>query len=142
MSGQGVFIPGHIDLWETAPTPSSGTLPHRNARRIRHRSLAMAARVLISVCVIAVIALPRARAIRLTPADDPGVTGSPHAPSVRSGRSAPPAEPPATARTSAERVLASYWRVNNAANKSRSDALLATIEAGSSYMRWMPEPTR
>ena len=57
----------------------------------------------------------------------------PAAPSVRSGRSSPPAEPPAITRTGAERVLANYWRVNNAANQSRSDALLATIEAGSSY---------
>ena len=93
----------------------------------------MAALALISVCVIAVITLPHARAIRLTPADDPGATASQHTPSVRSGRSSPPAEPPAITRTGAERVLANYWRVNNTANQSRSDALLATIEAGSSY---------
>ena len=93
----------------------------------------MAALALISVCAIAVITLPHARATRLTPADDPGATASQHAPSVQSGRSSPPAEPPAITRTGAERVLANYWRVNNAANQSRSDALLATIEAGSSY---------
>ena len=133
LSGQGVFVPGHSDPWEAVPTPPSGTLRHRSARRVRHRSLAMTALVLISVCVIAVIALPHARAIRLTPADDPGVTASQHALSVRSGLSSPLSEPPAITRTNAERVLANYWHVNNIANQSRSDALLATIEAGSSY---------
>jgi hypothetical protein len=93
----------------------------------------MAALALISVCVIAVIAFPHARAIRLTPSDDPGATASVHPPTVRSGPSSPPAEPPAITRTGAERVLANYWRVNNTANQSRSGTLLATIEAGSSY---------
>jgi len=133
MNGQGVFVPGHDDPWETVPTPPCGTPRHRSARRIRLAPLAMAALALTSVCAIAVIALPHARAIRLTPADDPGATASQHTPSVRSGRSSPPAEPPAITRTSAERVLTNYWRVNNTANQSRSDALLATIEAGSSY---------
>jgi hypothetical protein len=128
-----VFVPGHDDPWETAPTPPYGTPRHRSARRIRVAPLAMAALVLISICVIAVITLPHARAIRLTPADDPGATASQHTPSVRSGRSSPPAEPPAITRTGAERVLTDYWRVNNAANQSRSGTLLATIEAGSSY---------
>ncbi len=95
MSGQGVFVPGHDDTWETAPTPPFGTPRHRNARRIRHQPLAIAALALISVCVIAVITLPHARATRLTPADDPGATASQHAPSVQPGRSSPPAEPPA-----------------------------------------------
>jgi hypothetical protein len=93
----------------------------------------VAALVLISVCVIAVIAFSHARAIRLTPADDPGAAANQSVPSVRSGPSSPPAEPPAITRTGDERVLAHCWRVNNAANRSRSDALLGTIEAGSSY---------
>ncbi|HEY6315823.1 MAG TPA: hypothetical protein VIY52_34150 [Streptosporangiaceae bacterium] len=76
---------------------------------------------------------PHARAIRLTPTDDPGAAASQSVPSVRSGPSPPPAEPPAITRTDAERILVHYWRVNNAANQSRSEALLATIEAGSSY---------
>jgi hypothetical protein len=84
---------------------------------------------LISVCAVAVIAIPHALAIRLASADDPGATASQHAPSVRSGSSSPAA----ISRTGAERVLANYWRVNNAANQSRSSTLLATIEAGSSY---------
>jgi len=131
MSGQGVFVPGHDGTWGTAPP--FGTPRHKSARRIRHRQLALAALALISVCAIAVITLPHARATRLTPADAPGTTASQHAPSVQPGRSSPTAEPPAITRTGAERVLASYWRVSNAANQSRSDALLATIEAGSSY---------
>jgi hypothetical protein len=133
IGGQGVFVPGHNDPWGTAPTPAFGTPRRESARRIRHRRLAIAALILISICVIAVIALPQARAIRLTPAGNPGATATQHTPSVRSGPSSPPAEPPAITRTGAERVLAHYWRVNNAANQSRSGALLATIEAGSSY---------
>ena len=113
--------------------PPYGTPRHTSARRIRLGPLAIAALALISVCAIAVITLPHAHATRLTPADDPGATASQHAPRVQSGRSSPPAEPPAITRTGAERVLANYWRVNNSANQSRSDALLATIEAGSSY---------
>ena len=133
IGGQGMFVPGHNDPWRTAPTPPFGTPRRESARRIRHRPLAMAALILISICVIAVIALPHTRAIRLTPADNPGATATQHAPSVRSGPSSSPAEPPAITRTGAERVLADCWRVNNAANQSRSDALLAAIEAGSSY---------
>jgi len=133
LSGQGVFVPGQDDTWGTAPPPPSGTPRHTSARRIRHRQLALAALALIGVCAIAVITLPHARATRLTPADAPGATASQHAYSVQPGRSTPPAEPPAITGTGAERVLANYWRVNDAANQSRSDALLATIEAGSSY---------
>ena len=95
MNGQGVFVPGHDDPWGTAPTPPSGTPRHRSARRTRLGPLAMAALALISVCAIAVIAIPHALAIRLAPADDPGATASQHAPSVRSGSSSPAAEPPA-----------------------------------------------
>jgi len=133
LSDRGVFVPGRSDSWGTAPTAPFGASGHKRAWPIRRGPLAMAALILISVCVIAVIAFPRARAIRLTPTDDPGAAASPSAPSVRPGRSSPPAEPPAITRTGAERVLAHYWRVNNAANQSRSGALLATIEAGSSY---------
>jgi hypothetical protein len=133
LSDQGVFVPGRGDSWGTAPTPPFGTPGHKRAWPIRRGPLAMATLILISVCVIAIIAFPHARAIWLTPTDDPGAAASQSAPSVRPGRSAPPAEPPAITRTSAEHVLANYWRVNNAANQSRSDTLLATIEAGSSY---------
>jgi hypothetical protein len=133
LNNQGVFVPGRGDSWGTALTPPSGTPRRKGAWPIRQGPLAIAALVLVSVCVIVVMAFPHARAIRLTPADDPGAAASQPALSIRAGRSSPPAEPPAITRTRAERVLASYWRVNNAANQSRSDALLATIEAGSSY---------
>ena len=133
MNGQGVFVPGHDDPWGTEPTPPSGTPRHRSRRRTRLGPLAMTALAVISVCAVAVIVIPHALAIRLAPADDPGATASQHAPSVRSGSSSPAAQPPAITRTGAERVLTDYWRVNNAANQSRSDTLLATIEAGSSY---------
>jgi hypothetical protein len=132
MGGQGVFVPGH-DPWGTVPAPATRTPRHPSVRRVRPGPLAIAALVLISVCVIAVVAFPHARATRLAPADDPGAAASQPAPSVRSGPPSPPAEPPAITRTGAGRVLAHYWRVNNTANQSRSGTLLATIEAGSSY---------
>jgi hypothetical protein len=129
LSDQGVFVPGRGDSWGTAPTPPFGTPGHKRAWPIRRGPLAVAALILISVCVVAVIAFPHARAIRLAPADLPSAAASQSAPSVRSGRPSPPA----ITRTGAERVLAHYWRVNNAANQSRSATLLARIEAGSSY---------
>jgi len=133
MNGQGVFLPGHGDPWGAVPTPPFATPRHQSARRIRLGPFAMSALALISVCIIAVIAFPHARAIRLTPADDPGATARQHAHTIGSGPSSPLAEPPAITKTGAERVLANYWRVNNTANKSRSSTLLASIEAGSSY---------
>ena len=48
------------------------------------------------------------------------------------GGSTPPAAPEAAALTKAdaERILASYWQVNNTANESRSDTLLKTVGGG------------
>ncbi len=51
------------------------------------------------------------------------------------GGSTPSAAPKAAALTkaAAQRILASYWQLNNTANESPSDTLLKTVEAGSSY---------
>lgn len=131
--GQGLFVPGHDDPWGTAPTPPSGTPRHRSARRIRVGPIAAAALFLAGVAAIAVIALPGNRAIQLTPADDPGATATQHTPSIQPGSTSPATDPPALTKAQAGRILAEYWRVNNTANQSRSDSLLGTIEAGSSY---------
>ena len=66
------------------------------------------------------------------------------------GGSTPSAAPKAAALTkaAAERILASYWQLNNTTNESRSDTLLKTVEAGSSYsmdagtylMGWVTDP--
>ena len=130
---QGVFMPGPDDPWESTPTPPYGTPRRRSARRTRVGPIALAALLLGCVAVIAVIVLPGNRAIRLTPADDPGATASQPAPSIQPESPSPAAEPPALTKAQAERVLAAYWHVNNAANQARSDVLLGTIEAGSSY---------
>jgi hypothetical protein len=76
----------------------------------------------------------RNHTIRISPADNPAATASQPAPGVQGG-STPSAAPEAAALTKAdaERILASYWQVNNTANQSRSDTLLKTVEAGSSY---------
>jgi hypothetical protein len=133
IDGPGVFVPGQGDPWETVPAPPPGMPRRQSARRMRLGPFALTALVLISVCVIAVVAFPHARVTRLAPADDPGAAAGQPAPGVQSGRSSPPAEPPAITRTGAEHVLAHYWRVNNTANQARSGALLAAIESGSSY---------
>ena len=77
---------------------------------------------------------PRNHTIRISPADNPAATASQPTPGVQGG-STPSAAPEAAALTkaAAERILASYWQVNNTANESRSDTLLKTVEAGSSY---------
>ena len=133
MNGQGVFVPAHDDPWGTEPdaadrnspaqermadtaraAPHDDTGPDQRLRRRRHR---------YPPC-------PRhpARASRQPRRDSqPARTQRPVRKLV-TGRQAP-----AITRTGAERVLANYWRVNNAANQSRSSTLLATIEAGSSY---------
>ena len=92
---------------------------------------------------------PASLLIRLVPADNPAATSQytptvgPAATPSPAASSAPPmpspspsagaAEPPAISTAAAQRVLASYWAANNQANKARSDALLARIEAGTSY---------
>ena len=136
---EGVFVAGDGDRspeWDTgraSPTPPYGTPPRHTARRLPARLIATTAVVFLCITAITFVMFSRNHTIRISAADNPGATASQHAPSVRSGSSSPAAQPPAITRTGAERVLTDYWRVNNAANQSRSDALLATIEAGSSY---------
>jgi hypothetical protein len=100
--------------------------------------------LLILVAAVAFAALARSGTIRISAADNPAATASPHSLSTKAtakngekGRTRGPrsaaAKPPAITKAEAERVLATYWQQNNIANKLRSDALLATIEAGGSY---------
>jgi hypothetical protein len=133
LSDQGVFVPGRGDSWGTAPTPTFGTPGQRVPGRYGDGRSPWRRWPWSASASSRSSRFPHARAIRLTPADDPGAAASQSVPSVRSGRSSPLAEPPAITMTGAERVLAHYWRVNDAANQSRSDTLLARIETGSSY---------
>jgi hypothetical protein len=80
------------------------------------------------------VTFPRNHTIRISPADNPAATASQPTPVVRGGGTTPAAaEPAALTKAAAERILARYWQVNNTANESRSDTLLKTVEAGSSY---------
>ena len=64
-----------------------------------------------------------------------GLTGRAAAASPASRGGTPGAGPqPVITRTAAQQLLARYARVNNQANRLRSTALLATIEAGSSLV--------
>ena len=90
--------------------------------------------MLLCITAITFVMFPRNHTIRISPADNPAATASQPTPGVQSGStpSAAP-EPAALTKAAAERILASYWQVNNTANESRSDTLLKTVEAGSSY---------
>ena len=136
---EGVFLAGDDDgqpTWDTASTSSTppyGTPRYHPARRLPARLIATAA-LLLCIAAITFVTFPKNHTIRISPADNPAATASQRAPSIRSGgaSSAPP-EPSALTKTTAERILANYWQVNNTANESQSDTLLKTVEAGSSY---------
>jgi hypothetical protein len=137
---EGVFIAGDDDGlrgWDTAPassTPPFGTPRHHPARRLPARLIATTALVLLCVTAVTFVVFPRNHTIRIAPADNPAATASQPTPGVQGGSIPPTAsEPAALTRTAAERILANYWQVNNTANESRSDILLKTVEAGSSY---------
>jgi hypothetical protein len=136
---EGVFIAGDDDgqhgreSGPASPTPPYGT-PRHPARRLPARLIATTALVILFITAIAFVMVPRNHTIRISPAGNPAATPSQQAPSVRSGGTAPAAaEPAALTKADAEHILASYWQVNNTANQSRSDTLLKTVEAGSSY---------
>jgi hypothetical protein len=136
----GVFIAGDDDgqpEWDTghaSSTPPYGIPRHHPARRLPARLIATTTLVLLCIAAITFVTFPRNHAIRISPADNPAATASQPTPGVRSGGTSPAAAVPAAlTKAAAERILASYWQVNNAANESRSDTLLKTVEAGSSY---------
>ena len=137
---EGVFIAGDDDRqpeWDTgpvSPTPPRRIPRHHPTRRLPARLVAATAGVLLCITAIMFVMFSRDHTIRISPADNPTATASQSAPGVQ-GRSTPSAAPEAAALTkaAAERILASYWQVNNTAYESRSDTLLRTVEAGTSY---------
>ena len=137
---EGVFIAGdddgqhERDTGPSSPAPPYGTPRHYLARRLRVRLIATTAVVLLCITAIMFVTFPRNHTIRISPADNPAATASQPTPGVRTGGTTPAAaEPVALTKAAAERILARYWQANNTANESRSDILLKTVEAGSSY---------
>jgi hypothetical protein len=137
---EGGFIAGDDDGqhgWDfgpASPTPPYGTPRHHPARRLPARLIATTALVILFITAIAFVMFSRNHTIRISPAGNPAATPGQRAPGVRSGGTTPvAAEPAALTKADAEHILASYWQVNNTANQSRSDTLLKTVEAGSSY---------
>jgi hypothetical protein len=137
---EGVFIAGdddgqhERDTGPASPAPPYGTPRHHPARRLPARLIATTALVILCITVIAFVMFPRNHTIRISPADNPAATASQPTPGVRGGGTTPAAaEPAALTKAAAARILARYWQVNNTANESRSDTLLKTVEAGSSY---------
>ncbi len=137
---EGVFIAGdddgqhERDTGPASPAPPYGTPRHHPARRLPARLIATTALVILCITVIAFVMFPRNHTIRISPADNPAATASQPTPGVRTGGTTPAAaEPAALTKAAAARILTRYWQVNNTANESRSDTLLKTVEAGSSY---------
>ena len=137
---EGVFIAGdddgqhERDTGLASPAPPYGTPRHHPARRLRARLIATTAVVFLCITAIMFVTFPRNHTVRISPADNPAATAIQPTPGVRGGGTTPAAaEPAALTKSAAERILARYWQVNNTANESRSDTLLKTVEAGSSY---------
>jgi methionine-rich copper-binding protein CopC len=137
---RGVFMPADDDgqpAWDGPPSSTQpfGTPANRVVRHLPARLIATAAALIACVAAITFVAYPRNHTIRISPADNPAAAASPRTPSMRSGGPSPSPQPQPAALTkaAAERILASYWQVNNTANQSRSGTLLKTVEAGSSY---------
>jgi len=122
------------DTGLASPAPPYGTPRHHPARPLPAWRAALTALVLLCITAITFMMVSRNHAIRISPADNPAATASQPTPGVQGG-STPSAAPEAAAlsKAAAERILASYWQVNNTANESRSDTLLKTVEAGRSY---------
>ena len=138
---EGVFIAGDDDgqhEWDTgpaSPTPPYGTPRHHPARRLPARLIATTA------ARAPVHHRHHVRDVSPEPHDPHLTSRQPRRDSEpadawrpeRRHASPAAAEPAALTKADAERILASYWQVNNTANESRSDTLLKTVEAGSSY---------
>jgi hypothetical protein len=121
------------DDWPYSPSS------HRRSRRSARRSIAITALLLAASAAGTGAALVHNGTIKLSPAANPDVsatsglgaaTGACHG---STGTQSGAGQPPAITKADAERILACYRQVNNTANESRSDTLLKTVEAGSSY---------
>ncbi len=139
---EGTFVPGHDDgkrAWEG--TSRRAALSHRRGGRVSGRMIAVTVLLMAAIAAVTVVTFPRHGAVRLLPTDNPGARVSQRGPGAQTGRGRgddgrgrlPAAQPPAITKAQAERVLSAYWRIKNEANELRSDSLLETIEAGTSY---------
>lgn len=146
--GGGAYVPGNDDQpawddpYQDRPAQDDPYEPahyrppsHRRNRRPARRSIAITA-LLAVFAVGAAAALVHNGTIKLSPTASPtSGLGATTSPSHASTSPHPgPKQPPAITKADAERVVSRYSVVNNAANAAHSDALLRTIESGSSYI--------
>ena len=146
--GYGEYMPGHASGQDEYPPPDwSADLSARhgtNRTRRTTRLLGAAGAVLVCILAVAAIAFKNANTAQVTP-DSPGTAAGPGAAGTQgtAGPGSHALPSPAISRAEAQQVLARYTSVNNQANElaastlpasiSKSDALLASIEGGSSY---------
>jgi hypothetical protein len=140
----GADPPGHDggQPWWDDPSSTApyGPPSYHRGRRFPVRLAVTAGVAAAAVAAITVLVIPRHAAISLSPTANPaagtGQRGSSASTGTEPAATASPATGPAAAtitRTGAQRILSRWWRVNNQANEQRSDTLLGTIEAGTSY---------
>jgi len=135
--GGGTYVPGNDDhpAWDEPHQPAPyRPASHRPNRRYARRSIVITALLLTTFAAGA--ALVRNGTIQLSPAANPETnptSGLGATPGPGHGSTGTQSEPPAITKADAEHVVAWYSQVNNQANESNSDSLLATIESGSSY---------
>jgi hypothetical protein len=133
--GGGTYVPepdqqtGQSGCYRPAPHRPAG---HRHTRQSA-RPLAIMALLLSVIAAIAEVAFFRSWPVSHTPADASRASATSGMDVTAHGRRPASGQPPAITKKQAEQVVSHYWTVNNEANEQRSDWLLGTIEAGSSY---------
>jgi hypothetical protein len=134
-SPDGTHQPGG-QFWPDDPSSTAPYGYQQRRRRFPVRLIATAGVAAAAVAVVTAFVIPHHGAIRLSPAANPAAGTGQQGSSANTGATAAPspaASTPAITKTEAARILSRWSRVNNQANEQRSDALLGTIEAGSSY---------
>jgi hypothetical protein len=131
--GPGTYVPGpgqRPPLYgpgEPEPRRAAG---HRRTGRSPWRPVTITALLAAMVAAVIVITFPRSGTGTPT---DPGASTARGTGVMADGRQPPPAPRQTVTVKQAEQIVSHYWEVNNEANEQRSDSLLGTIEAGSSY---------
>jgi hypothetical protein len=132
--GSGTYVPepdGQAEQHAPYEPGSRRAAGHRRARRFPWRPVTISALLVAAVAAVTVITFPHDRSGAT--AASPGASATSGTGVMHGGAQSASAQRPAITKKQAEQVVSHYWEVNNEANEQRSDSLLGTVEAGSSY---------